>query len=324
MPTTRATTVSSVAVIAQRSDRGERVAEHDPAAVRRGEQQPAGEAALEVAGDPEAGEDAAERRRLQQHEDELERRVAVREVEPRARSATCESPPANAVKKKSGNRIDGSSSAGVVTTFFIVRHATPDGDRPEPHVRSIRRPSAHDARDESRRRDHDGDAEAERERLPSQPLMIRLRTHSIRYETGLMVATKRNQSTAIRLRGVFIEERKRKTKRTGKSPWIASPEPVRSARNDAERAEADRHDGREERAARGSRAAPGREVDADEQADGDVEDRLHQAEHDDPGERSGEQRGAAHRVSESRFRKPSGCRARDRCPRSWSRTARPG
>ena len=36
---------------------------------------------LEVARDPEAREDAAERRRLEQHEDELERRVAVREVE---------------------------------------------------------------------------------------------------------------------------------------------------------------------------------------------------------------------------------------------------
>ena len=65
---------------------------------------------------------------------------------------------------------------------------------------------------------------------PSQPVMIRLRTHSIRYETGLMLATKWNQSTAIRFRGVFIEERKRKTKRSGNSPWIASPEPVRSAR----------------------------------------------------------------------------------------------
>ena len=60
--------------------------------------------------------------------------------------------------------------------------------------------------------------------------MIRLRTHSIRYETGFTLATKRNQSTSIRSRGVFIEERKRKTKRSGKRPWIASPEPVRSAR----------------------------------------------------------------------------------------------
>ena len=59
--------------------------------------------------------------------------------------------------------------------------------------------------------------------------MIRLRTHSIMYETGLSVAAIRNHSTPMRLRGVFIEEMKRKTKRTGKSAWIVSPEPVRNA-----------------------------------------------------------------------------------------------
>ena len=42
--------------------------------------------------------------------------------------------------------------------------------------------------------------------------MIRLRTPSIRYETGFAVATQRNQSTAIRLRGIAIDEMKRKTK----------------------------------------------------------------------------------------------------------------
>ena len=64
-------------------ERRERVAEHDPGPVRRREQQPAREAGLEVARDPEAGEDAAERRRLEQDEAELERRVAGREVEAR-------------------------------------------------------------------------------------------------------------------------------------------------------------------------------------------------------------------------------------------------
>ena len=64
----------------------------------------------------------------------------------------------------------------------------------------------------------------------SQPVMITLRTHSIRYETGLIDARNWNQPTAIRLRGVFIDEMKRKTKSRGKSAWIASPEPVRSAR----------------------------------------------------------------------------------------------
>ena len=51
--------------------------------MRRGEQQPPREAALEVARDPEAREDPAERGRLKQHEDELKGRVTVREVEAR-------------------------------------------------------------------------------------------------------------------------------------------------------------------------------------------------------------------------------------------------
>ena len=49
------------------------------------------------------------------------------------------------------------------------------------------------------------------------------------YETGFSVAAIRNQSTPMRLRGAFIDEMKRKTKRTGKSAWIVSPEPVRYA-----------------------------------------------------------------------------------------------
>ena len=64
-------------------ERRERVADDDPAPVRRSEQQPLGEPALEVARDAEPGEDAAERRRLKEHEHELERRVARREVEAR-------------------------------------------------------------------------------------------------------------------------------------------------------------------------------------------------------------------------------------------------
>ena len=66
---------------------------------------------------------------------------------------------------------------------------------------------------------------------PFHPSMIRLRMPSIRYETGLTFAAQRNQSASIRLRGKFIDEMSRKTNNTGKSPWTASPEPVRSAMN---------------------------------------------------------------------------------------------
>ena len=63
----------------------------------------------------------------------------------------------------------------------------------------------------------------------SQPMMMSERIPSIRYETGLSVATVRNQSISIRFRGMAIDERKRKTKNTGNRLWTASPEPVRSA-----------------------------------------------------------------------------------------------
>ena len=76
-------TNSSTPTIAARTSADERVAGEDAEPVRRRQHQPPREAVLEVGRDPEAGEHAAERRRLQQHEHELERRVAGREVEAR-------------------------------------------------------------------------------------------------------------------------------------------------------------------------------------------------------------------------------------------------
>ena len=45
----------------------------------------------------------------------------------------------------------------------------------------------------------------------------------------MTLATAWNQSVCSRLSGSAIVERKRKTKKTGKRPCTASPEPVRSA-----------------------------------------------------------------------------------------------
>ena len=123
------------------AERRERVAEHDPAPVRRGEQQAPREAVLEVAREREPREHAAERGRLEQDEDELERRVAGRVVEA-GHVLGCDSPPAKAVKKKSGKASDGRKSDGVVRTFFQRPPATP-GNGPDPHVRSSLCPSAH-------------------------------------------------------------------------------------------------------------------------------------------------------------------------------------
>ena len=124
--------------------------------------------------------------------------------------------------------------------------------------------------------------------------MIRLRTHSIRYETGFAVAASRNHVTAIRFRGMFIDEMKRKTKKSGKTPWTASPEPVRSATKapSAPKPSVTRN----ANAKRTSDAEhAGGEVDADRQADGEVDRRLDEAERDDPAELAGQQRDAAHR-----------------------------
>ena len=115
--------------------RRERVAEDDPGAVRRREQEPPREAGLEVARDAEPGEDAAECGRLDEHEAELRTRCS------RARSRSpgprrpARGPPANAVKKKSGNTSDGNRIDGFVKTLFSVRQATPDATGQMPHVR---------------------------------------------------------------------------------------------------------------------------------------------------------------------------------------------
>jgi hypothetical protein len=47
----------------------------------------------------------------------------------------------------------------------------------------------------------------------------------------LIVAIVRNHSCSIRFLGIEIELKKRRTKRSGKVPWTASPEPVRIAMN---------------------------------------------------------------------------------------------
>ena len=108
IPAASATTTTIDAVTAQRTSAAMRVADDDrrcgaaPRASAGGRSPYSKSRAI-----AEAGEHAAERRRLEQHEDELERRVAGREVEARARRETRESPPANAVKKKSGKSSDG-------------------------------------------------------------------------------------------------------------------------------------------------------------------------------------------------------------------------
>src|SRR5919108_4701859 len=207
---------------------GERVAEHDPAPLRRGEEEPARETALEVARDPEPREHAAEGGRLEQHEDELEGGVAGRKVESR-------------------HLVDPGEPAGEGDEEEEREDERWDEER---RVREdvVQRPPRHRACDREPRHAR---ASLERRAKPasvsetsaiaaaipkpsasasaSQPVMMRLRTHSSRYETGFAVARARNQSTAMRSRGSPSDETKRKTKKSGKTPCTASPEPVRRA-----------------------------------------------------------------------------------------------
>jgi hypothetical protein len=137
---------------------------------------------------------------------------------------------------------------------------------------------------------------------PFQPSMIRLLIPSIRYETGFAVATARNQPISIRFRGRLNEEMIRKTKRSGKKPCTASPEPVRSARsaptapNEIAISTA--------RSRRTPSRPAGLEVDSDHEPDADVDDRLHEGGGGDSGELPGDQARPRIGVSASRLRKP--------------------
>ena len=92
----------------------------------------------------------------------------------------------------------------------------------------------------------------------------------------MSVATAWNQSVWIRFSGSAIEERKRKTKKTGKRPWTASPEPVRRA---AKRPIVPKATVIETESATitSDAADAGGQFGAGDQADDQVGDRLHQA-----------------------------------------------
>ena len=146
--------------------------------------------------------------------------------------STRERPPANAVKKKSGKINPGSRSDGVVNTLCSTRHATANATE-----KKFFMSASTSASWPRSRRPCDTIASAaatpnaSASACQSQPAMIRLRSPSIRYEIGLNVATVRNQSCSIRFLGRFMDERKSPTKRSGKRPCTASPEPVLSAKN---------------------------------------------------------------------------------------------
>src|SRR5439155_22977306 len=204
------------------NERRAQIAEQDAAAVRCREHQAAHEAALEVARDSESGEDARERRGLQQHEHELERRVAGRKVEARnlrhTRKTTGEG---REEEERECKRRQEEGRVREELMEHAPRHTACNRKRVG-HVRSNRRQSACVARAKPTRLRPPAAAKPSPSASQFQPWMTSERTASIRYETGLIVAIQRNQSVWIRLRGKFIDDRNRKTKNTGKSPCTAS------------------------------------------------------------------------------------------------------
>ena len=159
--------------------RGKGVPEHDARPVRRGEHQPASEAALEVPSDPEAREDTAECRRLEQDEHELERRVATRVVEARhvlhlrqpTREGDEEEEREHQRRQKERRGCD-----------HVLQRPPRDtgGNGPESHVRSILCPRAQLAATSETTATTVAKPKPSASALASQPVMMRLRTHSIR------------------------------------------------------------------------------------------------------------------------------------------------
>ena len=230
-------TVSTAQVTRARSERRQRVAGDDAPAVRGGEQVAAGEAALEVARDREAGEDAAEGRRLEEDEDVLEGGVAAGEVEagnvarsPRGRRRRR--------RRRRGERsAPAAGSAGFVRKLWTLRQATAEATARKLRVRLAAltfapaasagrwsRPACRSTSDRARRC-------RSRARVPraSQPVEEQAAERLEQVRDRVDGGDLRNQSVWIRSRGSAIDERKRKTKKSGKRPCTASPEPVRSA-----------------------------------------------------------------------------------------------
>src|SRR4029079_14323403 len=156
--------------------------------------------ALEVARDAEAGEDAPERSRLEEDEDELESRVAVRVVEA-GRVLNLRQPTRKRGEEEQRERHRRQQDRR--RREDVLERAPGDAGRhgPEPHVRSILCPSAQPAAASDTTVSTIAIEKPSASASASQPVMIRLRTHSIRYETGLTEARKRHQSTAIRFLG---------------------------------------------------------------------------------------------------------------------------
>src|SRR4051812_13142316 len=201
------------------------VAEQDPAPVARREHEPRGEAVLEVRGHRETGEHAAEGRRLEQHEAELKRRVARPEVEARHVADRRE---AAREPREEDEREDQRRQHERRVREVVVQAAPGDRAGDDDHVRLSLPRSATEASASPTTRKPAATAKEPRIGPISQPSIISARIPSSKYEIGLIDATVSNHPVWMRSRGRFADDRKSRTKKSGKMPCTASPDPVRS------------------------------------------------------------------------------------------------
>src|SRR5262249_4376448 len=159
-----------------------RVAEHDADSPRRRQEKAPREAVLEVARDAEAGEHTAERSRLEQDEDELERRVPGWVVEARY---VLELREAARERGEEEEREDQRRQQERRRREDVLER--PEGDTarngPDPHRASLAL-SAQAASTSDTTAMIAATPKPSASASPFQPRMMRLRTHSIRYETG--------------------------------------------------------------------------------------------------------------------------------------------
>ena len=158
---------------------GRRVPDDDAGAVRRREEKPPREAGLEVACDSEAGEYAAERGRLEEDEDELERGVPLREVEP-AHVVDARQPPGERGEEEERERELRDEEGGIREDVVQRPPRDRSGDGDVAHQRASRFGRATDASERPTTATIATMPNPSASALPFQPVMMRLRTHSSR------------------------------------------------------------------------------------------------------------------------------------------------
>jgi len=162
-------------------DGGQRVARDDPLAPRGAEQQAPAEARLEVGRGREAGEDPAEGGRLQEDEDELEGRVARREVEARHVGDVREA--AREGDEEEQREDDGRHQQRRVlerVDEVAPQHGSGDGQEIAGHVRAILVASAREAAQNESPRTPTPTASPRQSAVPSHPVMTSERSPSMR------------------------------------------------------------------------------------------------------------------------------------------------